>query len=296
MTLKGALGHDFSKILEALRRSPLSDPVVYFPNVGNAGDAFIAAATYRFFYRSGVPFVLGTENAQYDGRVVLFAGGGNLTGPNSYGARIISRHAGRAARFILLPHTVNMYADLFADMGPNCTLFAREARTFDFLRRSGSRAVIEFSHDMAFSLTSEDIEDLSSPLQFAKNYLPEMVLDYRIREIAKIAFVAYCRAGHLMALRNDVEKTDRIIPRVNIDISKRLWPSSLVEKESDFVARLFIYSLKLARSVRTNRLHVGIGSALLGKRTFLHDNSYGKNRDVFEASFGPAKSAVFCGV
>lgn len=36
--------------------------------------------------------------------------------------------------------------------------------------------------------------------------------------------------------------------------------------------------------IRTNRLHVGIVGALLGKRVVLHDNSYGKNRAVWEHS------------
>jgi exopolysaccharide biosynthesis predicted pyruvyltransferase EpsI len=36
--------------------------------------------------------------------------------------------------------------------------------------------------------------------------------------------------------------------------------------------------------VATDRLHVGIGAALLGKTCRLHDNSYGKNRAVYDHS------------
>ena len=38
------------------------------------------------------------------------------------------------------------------------------------------------------------------------------------------------------------------------------------------------------KTVRTNRLHIGIMSAMLGRQVDLFDNSYGKIRDVFDYS------------
>jgi exopolysaccharide biosynthesis predicted pyruvyltransferase EpsI len=42
--------------------------------------------------------------------------------------------------------------------------------------------------------------------------------------------------------------------------------------------------LDRATAIRTNRLHVGIGAALLGKQVELSDNSYGKIKAVYAAS------------
>ncbi len=54
--------------------------------------------------------------------------------------------------------------------------------------------------------------------------------------------------------------------------------------EADQVSFDFLQVIDRARIVETNRLHVGIGAALLGKEVILHDNSYGKLGAVFEAS------------
>ena len=49
-------------------------------------------------------------------------------------------------------------------------------------------------------------------------------------------------------------------------------------------ARDFLAIADRYDEIRTNRLHVAIAGALLGKRVFMHDNSYGKNRAVWEHS------------
>lgn len=54
--------------------------------------------------------------------------------------------------------------------------------------------------------------------------------------------------------------------------------------EADQVSFDFLQVIDRARIVETNRLHVGIGAALMGKEVILHDNSYGKLGAVFEAS------------
>ena len=53
-----------------------------------------------------------------------------------------------------------------------------------------------------------------------------------------------------------------------------------------FVNRLgvFLMALKSAHSIVTDRLHVGIGAALLGVPCELIDNSYGKNREIYDFS------------
>ena len=54
--------------------------------------------------------------------------------------------------------------------------------------------------------------------------------------------------------------------------------------EHDFVAKDLLDVIGQAEVIFTNRLHVGIAGALLGKRVRLYDNSYGKIRDVYHSS------------
>jgi exopolysaccharide biosynthesis predicted pyruvyltransferase EpsI len=50
------------------------------------------------------------------------------------------------------------------------------------------------------------------------------------------------------------------------------------------VARDLLGTIGRADVIVTNRLHIGVAGALLGKRVRLYDNSYGKIRDVYQAS------------
>jgi exopolysaccharide biosynthesis predicted pyruvyltransferase EpsI len=46
--------------------------------------------------------------------------------------------------------------------------------------------------------------------------------------------------------------------------------------------------------INTNRLHVGIMAALMGKEVNLYDNNYGKNRDVFQYSLHTFSKVNWC--
>ncbi len=61
-------------------------------------------------------------------------------------------------------------------------------------------------------------------------------------------------------------------------------------------ARDFLAIADRYDEIRTDRLHVAIAGALLGKRVLLHDNSYGKNRAVWEHSVaGRFATVEWCG-
>ena len=48
------------------------------------------------------------------------------------------------------------------------------------------------------------------------------------------------------------------------------------------LSKLFMQAIDSVEVVVTDRLHVGLVAALLGKRVFLFDNSYGKVSGIFE--------------
>lgn len=69
------------------------------------------------------------------------------------------------------------------------------------------------------------------------------------------------------------------IPRGNVDLSAKGRTETPVQGFLDRIAKY--------ETIHTNRLHVGIGAALLGRRTHLYANGYFKNRAIFESSLKP---------
>lgn len=80
--------------------------------------------------------------------------------------------------------------------------------------------------------------------------------------------------------RRDAEAPrEQLIPRGNVDISRKGKTDTPIDGFLAHVARF--------QTVHTNRLHVGIAAALLGRRTFLYANDYGKNRAIYDGSLRP---------
>ena len=55
----------------------------------------------------------------------------------------------------------------------------------------------------------------------------------------------------------------------------------------------FVAAIESSNGVYTDRLHVAILAAILGKKTSLYPNSYHKNRGVFEYSLSNYPNVVF---
>jgi exopolysaccharide biosynthesis predicted pyruvyltransferase EpsI len=90
--------------------------------------------------------------------------------------------------------------------------------------------------------------------------------------------------GTLQVFRVDVEAVSRHRGDRLQDIPGAYVSQYLDRVEHDFVARDLLDTIGRADVIVTNRLHIGIAGALLGKRVQLYDNSYGKIRDVYESS------------
>lgn len=87
-------------------------------------------------------------------------------------------------------------------------------------------------------------------------------------------------AGTGNFFRQDVEApTDFKFPKNNRDLSAEGTQSSPVMP--------FFEELAQYTTINTNRLHVAIGGALLGRKVNLHPNSYFKNKAIFKSSLEP---------
>lgn len=249
-----------------------AEPFYYVANPGNAGDAAIALGTFHLLDRLGIDYrILSSENLPpLEGKTILFSGGGNLVqGLYDDLYNIINRFVD-GNRCIVLPHTIFGYEDLISRVkSGNLTVFCRDKTSYNVcvMENGLDSTNIFLDDDLAFSINEE----------FLRPY----------REKAG--------CGTANCFRTDSEAAGlHPVPKDNRDISFS-WNGALwFDKEfTESVVRSLLIYLSAYESVRTDRLHVAILAAMLGRNVFLFPNSYYKNRSVFEMSLKKYPKAYF---
>lgn len=94
------------------------------------------------------------------------------------------------------------------------------------------------------------------------------------------------------AFRTDGERTEASVPSDNLDLSDLFLFGTRDANISHLGAQHLLRYLDTFDEVRTNRLHLAIGAAVLGKRVTLYPGSYFKNRAVWEFSLRDRFSTV----
>jgi exopolysaccharide biosynthesis predicted pyruvyltransferase EpsI len=269
--------------VEALLRSMKDQKVVYVPNPGNAGDSFIAHAAYQLFTRVDLSYEIGDPSGYYPGSVIILGGGGNLVRPYPNFGAFLRRNLGKWKQLIILPHTIRAFAEVLHDFDSRCFVFCRERPSFSFVRQHAPKAEVILSHDLAFScdldatrwqIRNQSIQDWFGARLLARNakrYTRTAI--YKGRSLGKVAA--------LDAFRMDIERTGVPIPSLNLDLSEAFAADDMSPASSLHATYWLMKFIDQFAEVRTNRLHVGIMSALLGKALNFYDNAYGKNHDVF---------------
>jgi exopolysaccharide biosynthesis predicted pyruvyltransferase EpsI len=278
-------GHNFSMFsgvrehLETFR----GEKFVYVPNPGNAGDSLIAHATYQFFDAMGLDYEVGDECGIYPDRAVIYGGGGNLVQPLINLRNFLINNADKCTRLTVLPQGFRDYGDEIAALGAHCTLFCRDRVAFDFARRHARKAQVLLAHDMA--LATDVGRTMADGGRFPLPLLSNPTFARRnVRRLLRTTRARTFPSRTLNCFRGGLEKTDIAIPRDNVDVSA-IYATGRMSKdfalESTYRMMQFMdrYSV-----VQTNKLHVAIIGILLNKRVNIFDNSYGKNRSVFEQS------------
>jgi len=282
-------------------------PVLFIPNSGNAGDALIGHATFQLFDRLGLDYECLVDYRRLDpsGRVVICAGGGNLVPLYDGTERVLRWASGRARRVILLPHTIRGFEDLLADLGPEVDLICREEISHRHVSSAVRAAHCYLADDMAFSL---DVQNTLSnePALISQSSLYARKLGYKLFKPALIKTIpspwkirrserlmasrraaltpAGAPAGVLHAFRTDVEKTAVPLPVDNLDLANEFSHGTKSPHACHTGSFHMLRYLDTFKEVHSNRLHVSIGAALLGKRVRFWPNSYWKNQAVYEFS------------
>ena len=265
-----------------------ADDLYYVPNFGNAGDALIASATWQLFDSIGLrPRVVSAAWVP-EGASVIYPGGGNLTPDYEDCARFLRRCLAVGVKeVVVLPHTIRGHIKLLQQLDERFTLVCRDLPSLEWCATTTRAARTMFSHDLALRL---DVESLR---RRCEGLVPFTILI--IRAVGARRFRRYLRwrrytrsvqlvTGTLHVFRTDVEAVSRHPGDRLQDIPNAYSSEYLDRVEYDFVSRDLLNIIERADVIVTNRLHIGIAGALLGKRVQLYDNSYGKIRDVYESS------------
>jgi exopolysaccharide biosynthesis predicted pyruvyltransferase EpsI len=263
--------------------------VHWCPNPGNAGDSLIAVATEHLFRKEGINFLRIRDANSFDskGKFVCYSGGGNLVSHYSHATSFLEKHHDSAARLVILPHTIEGNEDLLEKFSSRVTIICRELVSYAHCRAAASRAEVFAADDVALSLDTQYVSGwqlISSALAAPRAYL-----SYRriFRDFAKEIQLE----SVLVAWRGDCEQHPSRIEPPQADLSKMFNFKAIGGKGSPrslHVLRLsayfFLRSIDRFSHVRTDRLHLAIAAALLGKDVELYSNDYFKNRAVYDFS------------
>lgn len=281
--------------------SSLDDHFYYIPNQGNAGDSLITCATLQFFEKSNISYDLILDH-DFDatGRTVLYGGGGNFWGAQSRVGRYISKCKDEAKAFILLPHTIIKSENILGNLNGKFHIVCRERVTYNYIKSKAPYANAYLHDDIVFladlPLLFENIPKVNLFLFLLKelynrNTQPandfglslrgfKRFLIYQVRKL----LVRPPVNSTLSAFRIDCEHTDIELPGNNIDLSEMVALGSC----NPYLARLstyhFLNDISAYSKVHTNRLHIAIAAACLGKKVRLYANNYFKNRAIYEYS------------
>lgn len=285
--------------LDAFLRRYAGRTVYLVQNPGNAGDSVIGAAGYQRLDRAGVrvvePSWKGFDPA---GKIVFYPGGGNLIHEGTHSHRLLSAWHARAAELVILPHTLTGVDSLLASFGANVTVVCREAVSYAYARGARGRHRTLLSDDLAFGL---DVSALMArrlgwvPLAMGPHYAWSKLTNTAAhpglgqvlgawRAAARLHEVRTQGGPVLRCFRTDGESRGGRLPEGNADISRLFAFGTTPRPVCEWVAQLFVRAMEPFEEIHTDRLHVGITAALLGKRVRLSPNNYFKVRAIWEFS------------
>lgn len=289
-------------IREYLKSLPKEDPVYYFPNPGNAGDAIIALATFQLFKETGVNYqILDIDNFEPDGKILIYPDGGNLV--NYYGTArdVIGKYNKEVKKLIILPHTINNNDDLIRDLGENTDIILREEVSYDYVKKLNTKSNIMLMDDVAFSLNLDNLPrkklfPLSKVLckellhTFSREHFrsfpkaKKVLWNYRLALYALKRKITGANCKVLNSFRNDCERTLSELPSDNLDLANVFAFGHHNEELAQYTSINLLKYIDNFEQIRTNRLHTCIAAALLNKEVLFYPNSYYKCEAIYNFS------------
>lgn len=283
-------------------------PNFYFiPNPGNLGDVIIAQSEYELLQNYDYKIIDNeTSFLPLENKFNLVYGGGGLFVKYwAYQNFLNIFKKQNLQKCIILPSSFYCCDDLINVFDERFVVFCREEISYKYCKSLNNKAKFILADDMAFSINkdinsiaidrfNENLEklDQSSILKIHN----EIFDKYKsVENNIKLALASRTvinknniRIGFIF--RNDKEKATTDCPVKNIDLSLYSTSSCTSSGSTKLLSELFISAIDSFDVVFTDRLHVGIIAALLGKHVYLVDNSYKKISGVYYKSMSDWKN------
>lgn len=227
---------------------------------------FFPALRYRIFYRAK----FGTDD------IIYLHGGGGYSSWYSWAAKLLRMIVTRHPKNLVIvgPSTTSLELEYLEKVLPrdngNIIFFAREMTTYNFIKNNFYSKTYH-DHDTALLLSQED--------QFFKKFTGNISIENKYS---------------LLVVRRDLESVPlpkKLRDRINdYDLIYHPYSFSNIRIIGNLYAHLRTSWCKWARihlkasKITTNHLHSAILGVLAGKDVKLFQNSYHKNRSVWEYS------------
>jgi len=281
------------------------DRIVFFdvPVYFNVGDILIYLGTEQFFLDNNldVKYRCDYKNINHkkimDCDTIVFQGGGNFG--DLYGLlqgareKIIEQYPDK--KIICLPQTIH-FQELNNEersarkyrAHKNITIYVRDKSSFETAKKFTDK--VEMMPDMAHSLhplvDTREVNQLGNRILFMK------------RDDGETRNSSFKVNKRSVDWNDFITIEDRLffyVYKLLTKIGFKELPLNMWRKK---IENLFFRSSIIFNShdeVHTDRLHGMIFSVLLGKRTFVNDNSYGKNKGYYDCWLGNIKIITFNG-
>jgi len=219
----------------------------FFRFPGNYGDSLIWHGTKRLLLSLNISECCVDISSPKYNDVLFIDGGGNLVDYYSDVRDFLIKKPTLYSEIVILPHTI------FGE------------KQIEILNNLSSKLTV-------FCREKISAKFLGDKLTHGKVYLWHDCAFYN--EFSQILV----GNGVLNAFRSDNESILNALPESNNDLSHNGYATKPLDE--------LIGILQKYAQVNTDRLHIAIGSALLGKQVKLFPNSYYKNKAVFDYSLG----------
>ncbi|MBE6446013.1 MAG: glycosyltransferase [Alphaproteobacteria bacterium] len=240
----------------------------YMINSGNMGDMVIAAATIRWFNKKHLKWKL-FKKTDFLPQNFVYGGGGGWTHTWIKGLKDVMNLMKNAKKIVILPSSFDNVPEFIEILDERFVVFCREKKSFDYLVSQKTKAKILLDHDMAFRLQGNVYKNEFAP----SDRLEKLITPLRLK-----AEVLPC---HVRLFRTDLESKGHYETDFDLSDSMGWFSPYETEENIDFVLNEMFSFLSHFQTIETDRLHVAIVSALLGKKVILSDNTYGKLEGVY---------------
>lgn len=292
-------------------------PFVFLPNVGNMGDALIAAATKQFFSAHGFDCLSWYDANIHKEHDLVFSGGGAITCYNPNLEELKWRLTRKEVRrCVILPHSLYKADEFVSSLDERHTLFCRDERSFNYAKSLNQKIKIYLTHDMALSLKRLP-QRFSIPRLSYMNWcivragmklhiplLERKLYPTFVKNVFAKAEENNWREGVMSAfssvrkqcirdgkhrtfaflMRDDEESCQTSPCKGCFDLSAQWFDCCCDDKVNSSVAECFLSAISTVDIVITDRLHVTIGGLLMEKEVYVIDNIYGKASGVLKNS------------